>query len=73
MYSMLQGHRISMSVPSPGQSATGLLGIAGIYGDLTSSEERQIAASGNFPPDSGIMLCAAAPCWPGQGNMSSGP
>ena len=60
MYSMLQGHGISLSVPNPGQSATGLLGITGIYGDLTSSEERQIAASGNFPPDSGIMMCAAA-------------
>ena len=60
VYSMLQGHGISLSVPNPEQSATGLLGIAGVYGDLTSAEQQQIAASGNFPPDSGIILCAAA-------------
>jgi len=47
-------------VPNPGQSATGLLGITGIDGDLTPRQVRQIAASGNFPPDSGIMLCDAA-------------
>jgi hypothetical protein len=60
VYSLLQGHGISLSVPNPEQSATGLLGIAGVYGDLTSAEQQQIAASGNFPSDSGIMLCAAA-------------
>ena len=60
VYSLLRGQHISLSVPNPEQSATGLLGITGLYGDLTSSEEPQIAASGNFPPDSGIMLCAAA-------------
>jgi len=60
VYGMLQGHGISLSVPNPGQSATGLLGITGAYGDLTSAEQRQIAASGSFPSDSGIMLCAAA-------------
>ena len=60
MYSMLQGHGISLSVPNPEQSATGLLGITGSYGDITSEQERQIAALGNSSPDSGIMLCAAA-------------
>jgi hypothetical protein len=60
LYTALQQHGISLSVPNPGQSATGLLGIAGIYRDLTSTGQRQIAASGSFPSDSGIALCAAA-------------
>jgi hypothetical protein len=60
VYSLLQEHGISLSVPSPEQSVTGLLGITGLYRDLTSSEKRQIAASGNFPLDSGTMLCDAA-------------
>jgi Bacterial extracellular solute-binding protein len=60
VYSLLQGHGISLSVPNPEQSVTGLLGITRLYRDLTSPEERQIAASGNFPPDSGTMLCDAA-------------
>ena len=70
VYSLLRGQHISLSVPNPEQSATGLLGITGLYGDLTSSEEPQIAASGNFPPDSGIMLCAAAQA-AGQGHPPS--
>jgi hypothetical protein len=60
MYRMLQGHGISLSVPNPEQSATGLLGVAGLYLDLKSAQQRQIAASGNFPTDSGTLLCAAA-------------
>jgi len=60
VYSLLQQHGISLSVSNPEKSATALLGITGLYRDLPSREEPQIAASGNFPTDSGSMLCAAA-------------
>jgi hypothetical protein len=61
MYRILQGHGIGLNVPNPRQSTTGALGITNLSGDhLTPEEERQIAAAGEFPPDSGIMLCAAA-------------
>jgi hypothetical protein len=60
VYGLLAGHGISLGLPSPRQSATGLLGVARLYGDLKPGAERAIEASGNFPADSATLLCAAA-------------
>jgi hypothetical protein len=60
VYTMLQRNGIGLSVPNPEQSATGSLGITGIYADVASSQKGKIAASGNFPTDGGMLLCSAA-------------
>lgn len=60
LYRTLQQKGIALSVPNPGQSATGLLGVTGIYADLEYSKDQEISASGDFPTDDGALLCAAA-------------
>jgi hypothetical protein len=60
IYQLLASKDIRLGVPSPQLSATGRLGIARLYGDLPRGTERTIEASGDFPADSGTLLCAAA-------------
>lgn len=60
VYHLLTTDHISLGLPSPQQSVSGLLGIATLYGKLPRASERTIEASGDFPADSGTLLCAAA-------------
>jgi hypothetical protein len=60
IYHALSQEHIGLAIPDPGVSETALLGIAGLYPDLTSAEEHRIESSGSFPADSENLLCDAA-------------
>jgi hypothetical protein len=60
IYGLLADDGVSLEVPGPRESATALLGVTKLYDDIEPGTERKIEASGDFPPDSGTLLCAAA-------------
>lgn len=59
LYDDLKAESIRLAVPNAEYSETGLLGIAGLYPDISRSDQRSIEAPGNLPPDSETLLCNA--------------
>ena len=52
---------LTLQISNPRLSETALLGVTDLYQALQgTSAEQQLADAGNFPPDSGSLLCAAA-------------
>ncbi len=60
IYDALAGLNVRLAVPDPAVSETGLLGIAGLYPNLSRADKREIESAGNFPADSENLLCEAA-------------
>jgi hypothetical protein len=60
VYRLLKKDGISLGLPGPGLSETGLLGVAQLYRSLLLEDERAIEAPGDFPADSAALLWAAA-------------
>lgn len=60
LYADLSGLSIKLALPSPDLSEAGLFEITSLYGVLSNTEdEHRIESSGDFPPDSGSLLCEA--------------